>query len=884
MPGLKWVKLDLHVHTPASECFIGQSEGEVTPEDIVNAALERGLNGIAITDHMTGAWIDRVKAAAEADGELLVIPGVELSVDYYHVLALFPPEKGTKDIEALLGELKLEPDDHGKSAPPIKKVAPEDVFEIIHRRGGLVVLAHIDCEHAGALAGNTKGSAKIELLNSSNYDAVEIKGDAPPAALYDEKEAKNRGFKRRPPWYRASDNPHPDDTTKHSSLGIGASYSWFSGEETFSLESLRQCFNDPTQRISVSEHSPLKLHPAIVRLDISGGFLDGVSVGFHSGLSSIVGGKGVGKSLIIEFLRLALGDTSSIDAMAADHKGKIASQLGTEGQLYMEVLNDVGSPYGVTVTVTSAASSSKGPSYESVTEIMNLATGEVVEASSSGILPVRAFSQGEIIEISREKSEQLIQLDSFVDLDDIEDSIAQTLEELRGGIEQLVNSRDAQSLVDELREKRGTYKERIKNITKSLQDKAFSDYQKYESAKKEIEEREELWSDITLTVSEARRAISIEAREEVPIEIPSASRYREQLLVAQSTAAQKVVDHLDKAMNAISAAQEGVGSAAEEWLKDLKEKTELYEAHIEKAGGSSKALDSERKKLEGQLSQVEEELETAQDLAGSWNTAWTLATDLADKMDDLLHSRFLAREARANELTAKSEGLLRLTVDEGNSREAQIAALKGIRSSLHIPTLETLAEHIPAHWLVLKLLNPGDGLESGLSTEQFDLLRGKLLSLDTLLATCFDLVSALSDDTPSIAYRRSEGDYAPIESISQGQRCTALIALTLLEGNNPVIIDQPEDSLDVRAIWDDVVQNIRHKKQDRQFIFTTHNSTIAVAGDSDCMTILEPSGTSTSKSHEGSIDVEEIKAGAITHLEGGREAFQLRRRKYNMPG
>ncbi|MBU0515443.1 MAG: PHP domain-containing protein, partial [Proteobacteria bacterium] len=58
--GLRLVKADLHVHTPASSCF----RGEITPEDLVESAVSAGLEALAITDHNTGAWIDQIKDAA----------------------------------------------------------------------------------------------------------------------------------------------------------------------------------------------------------------------------------------------------------------------------------------------------------------------------------------------------------------------------------------------------------------------------------------------------------------------------------------------------------------------------------------------------------------------------------------------------------------------------------------------------------------------------------------------------------------------------------------------------------------------------------------------------------------------------------------------------
>lgn len=58
--GLRFRKLDLHVHSPESKDF----KGMATPGQIVAAALQKGLAGIAITDHQTAASVDKIKAAA----------------------------------------------------------------------------------------------------------------------------------------------------------------------------------------------------------------------------------------------------------------------------------------------------------------------------------------------------------------------------------------------------------------------------------------------------------------------------------------------------------------------------------------------------------------------------------------------------------------------------------------------------------------------------------------------------------------------------------------------------------------------------------------------------------------------------------------------------
>lgn len=63
--GLERVALDLHVHSPASRDW---RDGEVAADDLVARALAQRLDGIAITDHESGQFIDQLRTAADGTG------------------------------------------------------------------------------------------------------------------------------------------------------------------------------------------------------------------------------------------------------------------------------------------------------------------------------------------------------------------------------------------------------------------------------------------------------------------------------------------------------------------------------------------------------------------------------------------------------------------------------------------------------------------------------------------------------------------------------------------------------------------------------------------------------------------------------------------------
>ncbi|MDA8146609.1 MAG: hypothetical protein M0Z27_11195 [Thermaerobacter sp.] len=126
-----------------------------------------------------------------------------------------------------------------------------------------------------------------------------------------------------------------------------------------------------------------------------------------------------------------------------------------------------------------------------------------------------------------------------------------------------------------------------------------------------------------------------------------------------------------------------------------------------------------------------------------------------------------------------------------------------------------------------------------------------------------------------------------MERLSTGQKATAILLLLLLESDAPLVVDQPEDDLDNRFITEGVVPKMREEKRRRQFVFATHNANVPVLGDAELIIGLSALGEAGQegaarmpKDHMGSIDVPSVRELVEEVLEGGREAFEMRRRKY----
>jgi type III restriction enzyme len=135
----------------------------------------------------------------------------------------------------------------------------------------------------------------------------------------------------------------------------------------------------------------------------------------------------------------------------------------------------------------------------------------------------------------------------------------------------------------------------------------------------------------------------------------------------------------------------------------------------------------------------------------------------------------------------------------------------------------------------------------------------------------------IAEVEPRIQVTQRRGDYdVEFRRASQGEKAAILLSLLMKQPGGPLIIDQPEEDLDNRVIGE-VVLATRNAKSRRQLIFATHNANLVVNGDAE---LVIEFGLGRAQA-VGAIDTFEVCDAIATTMEGGREAFDLRRRKYN---
>jgi len=151
--------------------------------------------------------------------------------------------------------------------------------------------------------------------------------------------------------------------------------------------------------------------------------------------------------------------------------------------------------------------------------------------------------------------------------------------------------------------------------------------------------------------------------------------------------------------------------------------------------------------------------------------------------------------------------------------------------------------------------------------------RGERIQLDAM-------ERFLPEDWVLARVRDIEGQFKPIEQGSVGSRSTAVLSLLLSAGDQPLVIDQPEDELDNQYVYNVIVDLLRKRKFSRQIIIATHNANIPVNGDAELILALGVENRLGKLDVHGSIDRPEVKNAVSRIMEGSAEAFRLRRERY----
>ena len=308
-PGSRWWRLDLHVHSPKSYDFKDPQKDD--PDSMrrwLEAARDAGVDAIAVTDHNTAEAISLIQdTVLKVDGAPVVFPGVELTAgDGCHLLLLMDPSRKQQHVDALLARVKVPVDDRGTHTAR----SPLSVEEILEGCGddALVIGAHVNgCDGLLQLT----GEQRIAILKNMKLAGVEVQPDLDCDSTWLDGNKPVVGRRLSQVW--GSDS-HSGDT-------IGQRFTWVKMTDP-NLEGLRLALLDgetslkPAHRQDTTNPNSYASQ-AIESITIYEGQLIGrnkpMEVSFNPWLNTIIGGRGTGKSTLVDFCRKTLRRDEELD-------------------------------------------------------------------------------------------------------------------------------------------------------------------------------------------------------------------------------------------------------------------------------------------------------------------------------------------------------------------------------------------------------------------------------------------------------------------------------------------------------------------------------------------------------------------------------------------
>lgn len=849
---------------------------------IVDKALELGVRVLAITDHNSVAAVAAFRAAAEGKG-VWIFPGFELSSsEGVHVLCVYPPEIEVAALERYLGEFGIRSTDR---TPQLSKMPFRDILRcVVREQHGLAIAAHVTSD--GGLFKVLQGQARIEAWRDENLLAVQIPGtiDELPQAVRQVIQNQDIHYRRdhAPEKRLAIAAINARDVARPEDLEEPSASCWIKMSE-ISIEGLRQAFLDPGSRIRLNtkeSNFDVEDHSELVAMSWEGGFLDGVAIHFNPNLNVLVGGRGTGKSTVIESIRAALGLEPIGEHARKAHEGIVQHVLrgGTKISLLVRAHRPAPQEYRIDRTIPNPP-------------LVRDGSGRISNLTPREILPrVEVYGQHELSELTQSPDKLTRLLDRFVALDE---SLSRRKESLRRELEQ-----NRRALCDCLKEIRDA-EERLDALP-ALEETL----QRFQQAGLETRLREQ-----SLLVREERVLKSIPERlgpfrdaleileRELPIDRTFLSEKalrelpgREILSRANQVLADLEADLMrvrENFRDALERADQGIASVRSAWDERKREVQAAYERILREL---------QRSRVDGEefirLRRQIEELKPLQDrltlLRRLEKEHSERRRDLLAEWEEVKASEFQALDQAARKITRKLQGRVEVAVTAAGDREPLFRLLRqeiGGRLSEALESLRKIPQLSLPEFVDACRSGPASlSAKYGVPPAQADrLARAEPELLMRIEELELPPVTAIRLNT---APEGAPPVWQALEELSTGQKATAVLLLLLLESDAPLIVDQPEDDLDNRFITEGVVPRMREEKQKRQFIFSTHNANIPVLGDAELILGLSASGEGgggracIAAEHTGSIDSPSVRALVEEILEGGREAFETRRRKY----
>ncbi|EJL6834398.1 AAA family ATPase [Vibrio cholerae] len=604
----------------------------------------------------------------------------------------------------------------------------------------------------------------------------------------------------------------------------------------------------------------------IEKVQIEGGFLDGMSLELKNGLNTVIGARGTGKSTFIELIRYCLsikGHTSESHVKSLSH----AKSVLKDGQVLVTLSDGVHS-YSYSRT----------------------ADGETIPPIHNDINLPLIFSQTEVENIGLVSSGRLKLIDDFIgdteDLDLMELSSISQIESYSSEIMKLsttINETEDKLLVlPKLKKSLEELIEEEKKLT------AVSEQANIKS--QELRKLSEHYLKVSSDIEQLKDYIEVHERVRNDVAEIASPYVKELSLSMAQDEVQNMLDNQEEAYNFLGLAISKFDDLVNIAKREL-EKLYQLKSEITKNGQGLRAEVDLLQKGAGELSrktqQYKEEIGKLENIAKSnlekKNRIEKLKKDrnaALDKLDGTRNEKTSLREQVCNMLSRNLAPRIRVHIEERSQideyQQVVINALKG--SGIKYNDLAPLiAESIPPQMLLR--ITEEDDIDSFLS--MLSITKDRASRVVNALKSSIHAIATVKLEDEIILELLDGSETKSLSELSTGQRCTVILPIILEHRESALIVDQPEDHIDNAFIVETLIASIKRRRGEGQTIVTTHNANVPVLGEAEEVIHLNSDGTRGYVQAYGSLMEPSIVDAISSVMEGGREAFKCRANFYD---
>jgi type III restriction enzyme len=927
-PGAHFRKCDFQVHSPRDIRWSGgdavtDAERKAYAEELIQACREKGLGAIAITDHHDFAFFPYIKKAAEDEVDsvghpipssegIVVFPGLELTLTAPNCQAILILDANFPEnlLQSVLTVLAITPAPSVDSKHHQTHRIPQNVVSDLgdlysklnsheHLKGRFIVFPNVSetgsatllrsgfgnfYKHMPCVGGYTDGSAtnfgtgNMSILSGQNRDY---------------------GFKSIAV-FQTSDN------RKRGHSELGKHTTWVKWSEP-TAEALRQACLAKESRLTHDTPDLPRLWVASMSVSNSK-FLGRVNVEFNQQYNAVIGGRGTGKSTILEYLRWGLCDQpvdadSDISAVQVKRKKLIDDTLEKlDGEVTVTfLLNDV---------QHILKRSSK--THEIVLKIGDASFVQTTENEVRNLFPAQAYSQKQLssVAVRIDELRRFVEVPIKHPLDQIRSEIRDTEAKLRAAYGKLIRKKEIETEIAKytlestsLTEQLGALRQGLKGLSEADQ-KIISRKSAYDKEELLVDELKNELARAADLVKRIENEYHDNVRQETDFEDIENTTLLKQIAEKYSAKLSEIERQISALANLFeSVSLKDIDDQVSGWQKIRDDFQIKYEAAKARAKVNAQQLkqiaDVETRIAE--LKRLQLAKRNALTALGDPDTAYK---ELRNLWDNLHLRKIELLKDRCKQFSALSDKVIKAELERSLDIDVLKKNLKIAFAGLNIKEqkIDDICERLSAAGEPVRVWNTilseletlslhdtagTDPLPSSPTLDRCGLIGSEKTRLAAGLESerWLNLSVTELQFNPVFRYctNKSTDEYIDFADASAGQQATALLSVLLNQEGAPLIIDQPEDDIDSK-MSPTIVKQIWTAKTRRQLIYASHNANFVVNGDAElvicCDYIKAGDQTGGQIKASGAIDNLAIKEEITNVTEGGRQAFKLRMEKY----